>query len=132
MSYDVERALHDALAGVVAGRIHAQNLPDRPVYPALVYWLSGSRPTVSLAGESRLTHWQYHIDVFAMTHAEVVQLAATVRSVMRQFSYPNEPTFEGEGYEPEIDAQRYMLEFEVAAMQGITPARGKEGARRRA
>jgi len=131
MSYEVELALNNALAGLVGGRVHAQVLPDRPEYPALVYWLAGSRPTVALAGESALTHWNYHVDIFTQTHKESVQLSASVRAVMRRFAYPNEPTLEVEGYEPELRVVRYMLEFEIAAVASMSTAH-MEGARKRA
>jgi hypothetical protein len=131
VSYAVELALVNALNGLVNGRVHVPHLPDRPEYPCLLFYLSSSRPENTLCGESTLTHWQYHIDVFAHTHKDAIQLASTVRGVMRRFVYPASPVFSSEGYEPEIKVARYMLEFEISANAEDTAIRAAEVAHQR-
>jgi hypothetical protein len=126
MSYAVEKALRDALVGLTAGRVTPGLLPDRPVFPAITYSLVGSRPDKTLCGESTTTLYRYRVDVFAATQTECVQLAASVKAIMRRFVYFNTPESEIDGYEPDIKERRRMLDFEIIETVGIPPP----GARR--
>jgi len=114
MSNAIGTALHSALAGLVAGRVYPIVMADRPIYPALRYIVSGTVPANTLSGEASATMWRYRIDVYAVTAKECGQLAATVKSVMRGFAYPNTIAMEIEGYEPEVQVCRRTLDFNIS------------------
>lgn len=114
MSNAVGTALTAALAGLVAGRVSPLLLGDRPTYPAIRYVIVSSRPDNTLCGQAPVTFWSYRIDVYAQTAKECGQIAASVKSIMRGFAYPNTHHMEFEGYEPESRIARRTLDFTVS------------------
>jgi len=113
MSNAIGTALHAALSGLVAGRVFPLLLGDRPVYPAIRYLVVGTTPENTICGQANVTLWRYRIDVYAVTPKECGQIAASVKSVMRGFAYPNTHQMEMEGYEPEVDCSRRTLDFSI-------------------
>ena len=121
MSLLLETALHDAFTGLVAGNVHQTVLPDRPRYPAITIMLVGSHPDVTLCGESTVTEYRYRIDVYAETRKETVQIATSVKAIMRRFAWTNAPEMEMDGYEPEVRQKRRTLDFSVTETAGVDP-----------
>lgn len=131
MSFAVEKALRDALAGLTQGRVTPVVLPDRPQFPALTFSLVGANPDTTLCGESTTTFYRYRIDIYAATQLECSQLASTVKSVMRRFAYANTPEMEVDGYEPEIKEKRRILDFTIVETVGAPmQAQRAQGIRR--
>jgi hypothetical protein len=114
MSYDLDKAVQSALAGVVGGRVYPDRLADAPAYPAIVFSTPGTRPDSTLAGQSTLTYFRYRFDLYATTRKELQQMRATVLGIMRRFSYLNIPVSDFSGYEPTKDIYRRTMDFSIS------------------
>jgi len=121
VSLALETALEEAFAGLVNGNVHQSVLPDRPRYPAITFSLIGSRPDITLCGPSTVTEYTYRIDVYADTRKQTIQLATTIKAVMRRFAWTNAPEMEMDGYEPELRQKRRTLDFAITETAGVDP-----------
>jgi hypothetical protein len=119
MSYALDVALHDALAGLVAGRVHPAFMPERPVYPCIRYMVASSEPDATLCGQTTLTLWRYRFDVYAPTHGDAVQLSESIKAIMRRFAWRNRPLMDIDGYEPEVRVIRRTLDFSIWERIGV-------------
>jgi hypothetical protein len=106
-------ALHDALAPLVAGRVHPVILPESPVWPCIRYANVGGGPDNTICGRSSLNIWRYRIDVFAETVIEIILLRNMVTKVMDDFVYPCLQVMDMDGYEPEVRVFRRMLDYSI-------------------
>lgn len=74
------------LAEIIAGRIYPDNLPEKPVYPAIVYTLESDDPDYLLDGTPIGTHTsQVQFEIVGKDAAEVDFLGRTIDRLLNGY-----------------------------------------------
>jgi len=94
------------LVGLVGSRIHADALPERAVYPAVVYSRAGTEPIEVLDGSEGAELAAITIECWANTREQAYAVANAVRTLLRAADEPADGmasmvdlAFEKYGYE---------------------------------
>jgi len=88
----IEKALvqhlkaHPGVASIVGARVHAYELPQNPVYPAVTYLRVSTTETWSHHGSSGLERPRFQVTAWAETHAATRALAEEIKDAMRHFT----------------------------------------------
>lgn len=83
----------ETVAGLVAARIHPIYLPETATLPAIAYQITDKQELHSSGGLPQTVNPTMQITCFALTYAEVVELADAVRDELNTFQGTSDDVF---------------------------------------
>lgn len=79
----IDEDVYGRLKNLAAGRVHYVRLPQKPIYPALVYNIITSDEQYSDEGHAGLSEYRVQIDAWAKTREAASSLMSQAKSAMR-------------------------------------------------
>jgi Protein of unknown function (DUF3168) len=115
-----------AVTAINGGRIYPGFLPQRVIYPAVVYQLVGNARPSAFGSDTGLARPRYQFDCWAKTMAETVALAAELRKALQRWRQVGPPEVQDTFIIAEIDIPdvaedlfRRAVDIEVIWREGV-------------
>ena len=107
----IQTTLFSVLSPVFSGRLYPQVAPPNAVRPFAVYSRVSSIPA-TIHGMAAGQESRVQVDIYAETYAAALSLASSAAAaVAASTSLISVPLIEADGFEPETELYRVMLEF---------------------
>lgn len=105
------------ITNIVANRIYPVVIPQQTSTPALVYKITGSSPSHTNEGPSKLDRYDFEVVAVAETYERVEALAALIRTALHTYTSNNVQSIryqnESDNYEPETSQFLRIMNFSL-------------------